>query len=80
MTGPIFRDENGKSFRWRSNGEREYFDAQPIASRGGLLAILIFSIVVGGLIAIFIAHAVHVPLPRVHWGTDVPPVLRTAGH
>lgn len=57
MTGPIFRDENGKSYRFRTNGEREYFGAEPIASPGCLLALLIFCIVVGGLIAIFILHA-----------------------
>jgi hypothetical protein len=52
----LYRDEDDK-FRPTSNGERVYSSTQPDFGRACLLTILLFIIVVGGLIAIFILHA-----------------------
>ena len=57
MPGPVYRDENGKPYVWGANGKPQYLDTEPIASCGCLLVLLIFCIVVGWLLAIFIFHA-----------------------
>jgi hypothetical protein len=57
MSGRVYRDEYGKSYVWGANGKRQYLDTEPIASCGCLLAILVFCVIAGGLIAIFILHA-----------------------